>query len=213
MGLLLNQAYWVAHIQTLVGCRPGQGKTMTAEQTAQYLAILCMAFSDLADDKDLAADIKTAFAVMEAGSNQPPEGIPSFKAFIEVYEQAERAWLMQIGIDLDSAADIIGAIRKTYPSRYDSSEGPERIVSRIKTAARVCCGEQTRNAAEQEKLARAQEMRSVLSGIVTVSVDIAPPLAAAGSGMPLLAIAMGYIASFSVRSGCQAIVDGTKRHF
>jgi hypothetical protein len=213
MGLLLNQPYWATHIQNLVNCRPDQGGTMTAEQTAQYLKTLCAAFSDLATDETLPSDIQTAFAVMGSGSNHPPEETPAFVAFIEAYERAETVWLMQCGIDMDSAADIIEAIRQTYPRCYDFSEGPERIVGRINTAARVCCHENTRNAAGQEKLARAKEMRGVFSGIVTLSVDIVPPAVAVASGMPWIAAALGPIAGFSAKSGLQAIVDGTKRWF
>ena len=56
-------------------------------------------------------------------------------------------------------------------------------------------------------------MRGVFSGVVKVVIDIAPPTGAALAGLPWLAAAAGPIASFSVRSGLQAIVDGTKRWF
>jgi hypothetical protein len=214
MGLLLNQAYWAAQIKKLVNCRPSPpARTMSAPQTAQYLTTLCASFSDLSKDLELTSDIQKAFAVMGSGRNHPPEGTPSFEAFIEVYERAEMQWLTQCSIDMDSAADVIEAVRGTYFHRYDFSEGPDRIVGRIKAAARVCCDEAIQHAAEQEKLVRAKEMRGVFSGAVILSIDIAPPAISAAVGMPWLSAALGPIAGFSAKSGLQAVVDGTKRWF
>ena len=70
-----------------------------------------------------------------------------------------------------------------------------------------------RQVEEAEKEARGQEMRGVFSGLVKVAIDISPPAGAVVAGMPWLAAALSPIASFSVRSGLQAIVDGTKRWF
>jgi hypothetical protein len=56
-------------------------------------------------------------------------------------------------------------------------------------------------------------MRGVFSGVVKVVIDISPPAGAVLVGLPWVAAAMSPIASFSVRSGLQAIVDGTKRWF
>jgi hypothetical protein len=186
---------------------------MNPMQTAEYLDTLCRVFSDLARDMDIAHDLQAAFAVMGRGDNHPPVGTPSFRAFVEAYERAEQEWLMQCGINMDAAADIIEAVRGTYFTRFDFNEGPERIAGRIATAQRICCREATKQVEETEKQARAQEMRGVFSGVVNVVVDIAPPTAAALVGLPWLAAATGPIASFSVRSGLQAVIDGTKRWF
>lgn len=213
MGLLLKQPYWAEKIHSLAHCRPGHSAMTSPAQTTLYLGILCQAFSDLAGDPALRSEIAIAFAVMGVGSNHPPETTPSFFAFIEVYEHAEREWLMQSGVDLDAAVDIIEAIRPTYESRYDFNEGPDRIVGRIQTAAKVCCHEETRFAAVEEQRVRAKEMRGVFSGIVTVSVNIAPPVGAALAQMPWLTAALGPLAGYSAKSGLDAIVRGTKRWF
>jgi len=213
MSLLLDQAYWTTQVGNLEHCRPRKGKVMNAEQTAEYLDTLCRVFSDLSRDPYIVEDLQGAFLVMGSGLNYPPVGTPSFRAFVEAYERAEEEWLMRCGINMDAAADIIESVRGTYLTSFDFSEGPERIAGRIATAQRVCCREAGKQVEEAEKETRSQEMRGVFSGLVKVAIDISPPAGAVIAGMPWLAAALSPIASFSVRSGLQAVIDGTKRWF
>lgn len=213
MGILLNQSYWTAHVNNLIQCRARPGRMMTQRQTDQYLRTLCVAFSDLAHDEALVTDLRTALGFIDGADHHPTPGTLGFKDFIQSYEAAEREWLMQSGIDLDSAAEIIESIRAIYPENYDNKEDAERIAGRIRTAANVCCRKETMSATAEKKLAQAGNIRGIFSGVVTVSVDAA---VIAGTGVfaaHVLPAVVKSMPSYSIHSGFKAIINGTRRWF
>jgi hypothetical protein len=208
MGLLLDRSYWVHVANRLWDLRTARFEVLPAENVQAMMQLCCKAFGDLATDRGFEQDLNLVADPAAATA----EGI-AIAQFFEEFERAERAILLQAGVD-DRAAKELGALARRMleliPDEADHPFDADRFRDLILHARRMACdAAKTRLSAQQEIQNRPLWNRCfrTANGAATVALNVTAPV---GITLvePFSGAAAAYALAKSIKAGEQMVKEG-----
>lgn len=194
MGLLKDNHYWGAVIAEVFRLRPDKGQPIDRETARALLRVACKALGDLADDRELEADIEECIKHAEEAQRNRPSAPDAFQSFLEQFLRAEKEVILQSGVDLDATVAICREIEEVLKVGGDP-DILNTLPSKIWIARDVICGfaKDTAYLNKPPDPTLADDIRDGLIGTGLVGVDLAVA--------PVLGPTGGMVAGNSIGAG------------
>ncbi|MDB5369991.1 MAG: hypothetical protein JWP20_1549 [Roseomonas sp.] len=180
---------------------------MSGQDVARLLHIACRALTDLSNDPELEADLRTAYGM----SREPQAAIRNasgdFESFIGEFMRAEKQALLQSGCDMAAAEHLLEGLDAIAQGLGDPEQGFYRLDERIRHCAGLSCAGHMAAAGGKPDRALAVAVKDVVKGVTIISVDVAAEAYGATGLLP------GTLASISINLGTSVIYDALRKYW
>ncbi len=213
MGILLDEKHWARAINKMWELRPPRHEPMPREQVAEFLQVACRSLSDLLEDPEFLPDLRYVAELSRKAGGVPPVASQEFTRFFEEFMRAERALLLQSGMDLDSASDLLEEIDQITQIIQHFDHDVVDLGGRLEFATKLACDSSWKEADVAEQESRIRDVWRVVKGGAIVGIDGAAAAAGTIFGGIVGGVVAAGPAAASVSFGSALIYDAVKNRF